>query len=149
MTPPISTVSATASPALAGTATNQTTSTSGTSSANLLDPQAFLRLLVTQLQYQDPTSPADTSTFLNQTAMLSQVQTMDSMTSTLTALTAAQQAQAATGLIGKHVTYTDSTGAQGSGVVTAASLSPSGATVKVGGATVALANVQEVTAAAS
>src|SRR3954447_2288003 len=78
---------------------------------DLLDPQAFLQLLVAQLQYQDPSNPADTSTFLNQTAMLSQVQTMNGMSDTLASLTAIQQGQAATGLIGKQITYLDLAGA--------------------------------------
>src|SRR5918912_2041525 len=83
------------------------TAASGSKSQALLDPQAFLRLLVAQLQYQDPSSPVDTSAFLNQTAQLSQVQTMNSMSSTLTSLATAQQTQAATGMIGKEVTYID------------------------------------------
>ena len=61
----------------------------------MLDPQAFLQLLVAQLKYQDPTNPVDTSSFMNQTAMLSQVQTMNSMQSTLSSLVSSQQAQAA------------------------------------------------------
>jgi flagellar basal-body rod modification protein FlgD len=115
----------------------------------LLNPQAFLQLLVAQLQYQDPSNPVDTSSFMNQTAMLSQVQTMTSMSSTLTSLVSAQQTQAATGLIGKQITYADPTGVQTSGVVTSASLSATGATVHVGNTTVPLSSVLEVSAAPS
>jgi flagellar basal-body rod modification protein FlgD len=107
----------------------------------MLDPQAFLQLLVAQLKYQDPSNPVDTSSFMNQTAMLSQVQTMNSMSSTLSALVSAQQAQAATGLIGKHITYLDDKGMRVDGVVSAANLLSSGATLVIGGATVPLASV--------
>jgi flagellar basal-body rod modification protein FlgD len=124
--------------------------TSGTPAADtsrsMLDPQAFLQLLVAQLQYQDPSSPVDTSAFMQQTATLSQVQTMNTMQSTLTALLGAQQAQAATELIGKTVTYVDSSGLQKSGVVAGASLLSTGATLKVDGADVALSAVVGVSA---
>jgi flagellar basal-body rod modification protein FlgD len=117
------------------------------SQKSLLDPQAFLQLLVAQLQYQDPTNPVDTSTFMNQTAMLSQVQTMNSMSTTLTSLVSAQQTQAATSLIGKNVTYADPSGTRVTGLVTSASLGTAGATLHVGAASVPLSSVLEVTAA--
>jgi flagellar basal-body rod modification protein FlgD len=127
--------------------TNQTGTTSGAGSTDksLLDPQAFLQLLVAQLQYQDPTSPVDTSAFLNQTATLSQVQSMTSMQDTLSSLLGAQQAQSATAMIGKQVTYTDASGASAQGVVTGASLFSGGATVQIGDTTVPLSSVTEVT----
>jgi flagellar basal-body rod modification protein FlgD len=122
-------------------------STVGNASSSMqLDPQAFLQLLVAQLQYQDPTNPVDTSSFMNQTAMLSQVQTMTSMSSTLSALSDAQQAQSATALIGKQVTYLDANGMRVSGVVSSASLLSSGATLRVGDASVPLASILEVSA---
>ena len=112
-----------------------------------LDPQAFLQLLVAQLQYQDPSNPVDTSSFMQQTATLSQVQTMNSMASTLTSLANAQQAQAATGMIGKSITYADSSGVQQTGVVTSASLLATGATLRVGDVDVPLTSVLGVSAA--
>jgi flagellar basal-body rod modification protein FlgD len=116
------------------------------SGAPLLDPQAFLQLLVAQLKYQDPSNPVDTSSFMNQTAMLSQVQTMSSMSTTLNSLVSAQQAQAATGLIGKQITYLDTNGIRATGVVSSANLLASGATVQVGEVAVPLAGVLGVAA---
>ena len=133
----------------ATTAATTTAGTAGSSQASgtMLDPQAFLQLLVAQLQYQDPTSPVDTSTFMNQTAMLSQVQTMTGMSTTLNSLVASQQGQAATSMIGKSVTFVDATGATGSGVVTGASLGTTGASVEVGNQYVPITNIREVKAA--
>ena len=116
-------------------------------SNSLLDPQAFLKLLVAQLQYQDPTNPVDTSDFMNQTATLSEVQTMASMQSSLTALSSAQNAQEATAMIGKQVTYTNAAGLYASGVVTSTQLLASGPTLQVGNDTVALSSVSQVSAA--
>jgi flagellar basal-body rod modification protein FlgD len=134
--PGVTGVVATAPPANASAAKSAT--------GQMLDPQAFLQLLVAQLKYQDPASPVDTSSFLNQTAQLSQVQTMNSMSSTLTALASSQQTQAATGMIGKEITYVDAHGDQKKGVVDAASLQGGTATVSVGGVSISLDKVLEV-----
>lgn len=115
----------------------------------LLDPQAFLKLLVAQLQYQDPSKPVDTASFMSQTATLSQVQTMTSMSTSLTALASAQQVQAATSMIGKQITYLDDSGTKLTGVVDAASLSGGTATLQVGAADVPLNRVVEVSTATS
>jgi flagellar basal-body rod modification protein FlgD len=115
----------------------------------LLDPQAFLKLLVAQLQYQDPSKPVDTASFMSQTATLSQVQTMSSMSTTLSALASAQQVQAATSMIGKQITYLDDSGQKLTGVVDAASLSGGTATLQVGDAHVPLNRVVEVSTATS
>lgn len=121
----------------------------GTTQQSLLDPQAFLQLLVAQLKYQDPSSPVDTSAFMQQTATLSQVQTMNTMSATLTALMSAQQAQSAMDLIGKDVTYTDTTGAKTSGVVSSVTTGATGAMITVGSASVPVSSVVEVRAAPS
>jgi len=146
MTTPISPV-VTPYAAAANQAATQAASTQAASNRSQLDPQAFLQLLVAQLQYQDPSDPVDTSSFMAQTATLSQVQTMNSMASTLTSLANAQQAQAATSLIGKSVTYADSSGVQQTGVVTSASLLATGATLKVGTTDVPLTQILGVSAA--
>jgi flagellar basal-body rod modification protein FlgD len=152
MTNPVSFVpNAATTSAPAAAAGNRTSGNSGASTTSdrlQLDPQAFLQLLVAQLQYQDPSNPVDTSSFMQQTATLSQVQTMNAMATTLTSLANAQQAQAATDLIGKSITYADSSGVQKSGVVTSASLLASGATLSVGGVDVPLTSVLGVSAAA-
>ena len=129
------------------TTTPTTTATPGQQLGNssLLDPQAFLQLLVAQLKYQDPSSPVDTSTFMNQTATLSQVQTMNTMSSTLESLMHMQQVQAGTSMLGKEVTYTDPTGATHTGVVSGVSGASSNVTVKVGNADVGLDTITEIT----
>jgi flagellar basal-body rod modification protein FlgD len=134
-------------PAGSTAATDAASGSDASSTQSLLDPQAFLQLLVAQLKYQDPTNPTDTSTFMNQTAMLSQVQTMNSMSTTLSALAQSQQAQSATDMIGKQVTYLDANGMRVSGLVGSASLSGTTATLQVGGTSVPLTSVVEVAAA--
>ena len=56
-------------------ATSTTTSAANTSRSTLSGNfQTFLKLLTTQLQNQDPTSPMDTNQFTNQLVMYSQVE---------------------------------------------------------------------------
>jgi flagellar basal-body rod modification protein FlgD len=123
-----------------GAASGSTTSADNTQ----LSPQAFLQLLVAQLQYQDPSSPVDTSQFMNETATLTQVQTMQSNSQALTEMLASQQAQTATTMVGHTVTYTDPTGATSTGLVTAATVSNSPPTLRIGDADIALNQIKEV-----
>ena len=139
MTDPVAAIGATAN-AAASAPTTQT-------NKNLLDPNAFLQLLVAQLKYQDPSSPVDTASFMNQTAMLTQVQTMTAMQETLNTLVRSQQVQSATDMIGKSVTYTDSAGTQHDGVVTGVSGATSEVTLKIGNIDVPLTSVVAINAA--
>ena len=122
---------------------------SSSDTTSLLDPQAFLKLLVAQLQYQDPSQPADMSSFMNETAMLSQVQSTQSMQTTLTSLMQSQQAQTATSLVGKTVTYADSSGVSHTGQVTGATSLTNDPKLVIGGQNIALSSVTGVNAPAT
>lgn len=116
-----------------GTNTNGTNNTSGTggssstgsssaSSSNevsqLANPQLFLKLLIAELQNQDPTNPMDPSAILQQTSELSNVEAVTSMTNEMSS-------QQATGLIGRQVTASVN-GAPLTGTVSAINLSSTG-----------------------
>ncbi|HZC53628.1 MAG TPA: flagellar hook capping FlgD N-terminal domain-containing protein [Mycobacterium sp.] len=131
MTTPVSSVAAAA-------ASSSTTSTTQVDRSQL-SSQAFLQLLIAQLQFQDPTKPVDTSALMSQTATLNQIQTMQQ-------LSAASTAQTATNMVGHNVTYTNGDGVTATGFVSGASLSGSTPTLTIGGETVALAHVQQVLA---
>ena len=51
----------------------------------MLDRDAFLKLLVAQLKYQDPTKPADASQMVAQSAQLTMVDRLNEIASQLTA----------------------------------------------------------------
>lgn len=107
-----------------------------------LSSQAFLQLLIAQLQYQDPSKPVDTSALMSQTATLNQIQTMQQ-------LTAASTAQTATNMVGHNVTYTNQAGNTATGFVSAASLSGTSPMLTIGNETVALAQIKQVLASAT
>src|SRR6195952_2224430 len=85
---------------------------------DLGDKDTFLKLLVAQLKYQDPSNPADSTQFLAQTAQFTQVERLGDIASMMKG----QRMIGASTLVGKSVTYMDADGAQLSGVISAAKL---------------------------
>jgi flagellar basal-body rod modification protein FlgD len=82
------------------------TSSGNTISSGTLDKEAFLQLLVTQLQHQDPLSPVTNEDFLAQLAQFASVEQLESINSgTQTGLMMQQSVSNAlsTGLIGEEV----------------------------------------------
>lgn len=85
------------------TATSSTSSSRATLSGNF---DTFLKMLVTQLQNQDPLAPTDTAQFTNQLVMYSQVEQQLSTNDKLDSLIAGQKqtgTQALLGYLGYYV----------------------------------------------
>lgn len=76
-----------------------------TAEKNGMDKDAFLKLLVAQMQYQDPLEPTSNTEFVSQYAQFSQVEQMQNMASTT-------ELSRATSLVGEevYVKTTDSSG---------------------------------------
>ncbi|MFD2208830.1 flagellar hook assembly protein FlgD [Virgibacillus halophilus] len=73
-----------------------------------LDKDAFLKILMTQLQNQDPSSPMDDKEFIAQMAQFSQLEQMTNMTKSIDALVQSQMISPVvqySHMIGKTVTY--------------------------------------------
>ena len=110
-------------------------------SKELGDKDTFLKLLVAQLKYQDPSNPADSTQFLAQTAQFTQVEKLGDIADLLKS----QRLTGVSGLIGHNVTYMDENGAQQSGVISAAKLNgDSEPTLRIGNTDVQLSKVMEV-----
>lgn len=82
-----------------------------------LDGEAFLKLFVAQLKYQDPLAPNKGAEMMQQTAVFTQVETMKSMAATQQQLMGFQQVTLASSLVGKSVTA-DLDGVDVTGIVT-------------------------------
>jgi flagellar basal-body rod modification protein FlgD len=120
--------------------TNKTTTDAG-SNKSMADQDTFLKLLVAQLKYQDPSNPADSTQFLAQTAQFTQVQKLGQIADMMQA----QQLIGASALVGRTVTYQDANGTPQTGVVTKTKLNgDSEPTLVVGNTDVALSKVTEV-----
>lgn len=90
------------------TATASTTSASDSMKESIgLNKDDFLKLFITQLQYQDPLNPQDSSEFVSQLAQLTQVEQAYNTNTNLESLLAAQNnsmSMSAVSFIGKTVT---------------------------------------------
>jgi flagellar basal-body rod modification protein FlgD len=93
------------------TPTSVSTTAVGTTSKaagqNTVDYNSFLKLMVTQMQNQDPTAPMDSSQFLSQLASFSNVEQAVQSNSKLDSLISMTQITQANGLIGKTATSAD------------------------------------------
>ena len=81
---------------------------STTNDNSSLGKDAFLQILITQLQNQDPTSPMDDKEFISQMAQFSSLEQMQNMTTAMENLLASQQETqllSYTNFIGKEVTW--------------------------------------------
>ena len=114
--------SATDSTSKSSSSTSSTTSTSSTG----VDYNTFLRLLIAEMKNQDPTNPMDTSQYMSQFAQLSSVEQAMQTNNKLDALLSSQSLSQANGLIGKTVSFTDSTGTSFSGKVVSISINSDG-----------------------
>ncbi|UWU78904.1 flagellar hook assembly protein FlgD [Bradyrhizobium huanghuaihaiense] len=106
--------------------TSKSTSTTTTTSSNSVDYNTFLQLLVAEMKNQDPTNPMDTSQYMSQFAQLSTVEQAMQTNTKLDALLSSQSLSQADALIGKTVSFTDSTGATFSGKVKSISINGDG-----------------------
>lgn len=84
---------------------NQSQSTQSTTQND--DSELFTQLLIAQLQNQDPTSPADTNSFLQQIASMQSVESINNLNSSVSdlanSLLSSQSALQASSLVGQNV----------------------------------------------
>ncbi|HEX4381980.1 MAG TPA: flagellar hook capping FlgD N-terminal domain-containing protein [Myxococcales bacterium] len=101
--------------AITGIDNSSSASTAASSTAqgsNTLGKNDFLKLLMAQLQNQDPTQPSDPTAFTAQLAQFSQLELQQNANDTLSNMATAQASanqQASVNLVGKNVTFSTST----------------------------------------
>ena len=116
----MSTHSSTGFTGVTGTPGNTLSPTGATGTATpMLDKNAFLKLMMVQLQEQDPLNPSsqDPTQYIQQ---LAQMTTLEQETNIATSSASAAQSAATTqavSLLGHNVTYIDANGNQQSGLV--------------------------------
>ncbi len=111
-------------------------STPGTQAANeaaTLGKDDFLKLLVAQLQHQDPMNPTDNTEFMSQMTSYSTLEQVTNMARSNADMAATLTMQQSLGLIGRTVAYVDEAGATHSGVVEKVVTEGGVATLTVGG----------------
>ena len=117
-------------------ASNTTPPATGSTTTNVstqkLDGEMFLQLLVAQLRAQDPSSPMSTNDMMAQTTQLASMEQLTSLTTVNQENFSLQMRMAASGLIGKQVSYADADGVAHTGPATAVSFADSIPMVTVG-----------------
>lgn len=79
------------------TANTNTNSSTVVNPKSKLDGQAFMKLLLTQLKYQDPTQPMDSEKMLTQTSQLATLETQESTNKLMKELVTQLQVQSKSG----------------------------------------------------
>ena len=95
-----------------------TGSTTKTTGKKNLDTGDFMKLLITQLQNQDPTQPMKNEELLQQVTQIGTLQSQNSLQDTMKKLVLQNQIGSAAGLIGKTVVGVNESGEQVGGLVT-------------------------------
>jgi hypothetical protein len=93
---------------------------SGEGPSNQLDKDAFLKLLVAQLRYQDPLNPSDPEDFMATTAQFTTIEKLDELTQQGANNAIVTGLSMASSLVGRQVDYVGPDGIPGTSVVTSA-----------------------------
>ncbi len=105
------------------------TAAAGTNPNAILGKDDFLKLLVTQLQHQDPMNPMDDKDFMGQMAQFSSLEQITNLVEATQQQAFSNQMSQAVGLIGHQVAWVAADGTNGSG--TASKVSVSGGAIQI------------------
>src|SRR5205809_7242152 len=103
-----------------------------------------LKLMISELQNQDPLNPMDNSQLLQQISQMRQIAATGDLDSTLQSVLFGQKVSSASSLIGRHVEALDDAGDHVTGAVDKVSIAGGEVTLHIGDSTVKLSNVSEV-----
>ena len=133
---------------MATAAVSPTSATQASSSAFGLDFQSMLKIILTQLTYQDPLKPLDNFEFVSQLGQFAQLQQSQALNDSITEMLSAQSATQATSLLGLTVDLTQQDNTTVSGVVTAVSFAsgaPEITLTTADGSTIANVSIANIT----
>lgn len=99
-------------------AANTSAAAAPAAAASSLGLDDFMKILMTQLTYQDPMKPMDNQQFVAQLAQFTALQQSQQMNERLQQLLTIQSATQSVGLLGKTVEVTGADGASSTGQVT-------------------------------
>lgn len=123
---------------------NTTNQSTGKDRYDSLDTKAFLRLMVAELQNQDPLEPMDSSQIIDQIASIRAIQSNDKLSDTLDATLLGQNLFTASGLIGKTISGLSSDAERVTGTVDRVEVANGVATLYIGDDAVSMKNITEI-----
>jgi len=131
------------------TSSASTTSSTTAGAYDSLDTEAFLKLLVTELQNQDPLDPMSTSDMISQISQIRAIEASDDLSTTLESVSLGQKLATASSLLGQTVTGLTDKSQSVTGVVDRVSVADGVATLHIGDSAVSLENVSAIESAES
>ena len=111
------------SPVTGPSAIATTSATPSVDRPDMMGSDTFLKLLVAEMKYQDPSKPMDSAEMMAQTATLTQTQALQTIADQNKQTLALQRSLSAGALVGHHVSYTATDGTTQTGVVSAVQIS--------------------------
>jgi flagellar basal-body rod modification protein FlgD len=134
-----------------GSSSNSSSGSAAATAANPynLQPSDFIKLMVTQLQNQDPTQPTSNQDLLAQMSQIGQLESSTQLQTTMASVTLQTQVGSASALIGKSVTGIDSANNPVTGVVNSVSVAGGNVSLKLAdGSSLALTGLSSITTGA-
>lgn len=111
---------------------------------NGLTAESFMKMLITELQNQDPTKPMGNEQLLGQISSMRELQSNIELSDTLKEITAGQSLTQAASLIGKQVAGKDSNDSDVDGVVDRAFVRDNKSYVAIGNTEVPVSSITSV-----
>jgi flagellar basal-body rod modification protein FlgD len=118
--------------------------TTGSNSFNSLDVESFIKMLVAELQNQDPMNPTSNSEILQEVSQIKAIQSNQQLNETLQSVELGQNLASAANLLNQTIKGLDDSGNTVSGKVDKISIDNNVPTLHIGNSTVALKNVSEI-----
>jgi flagellar basal-body rod modification protein FlgD len=122
------------------------TATTSVDRPDQMGSNTFLKLLVAEMKYQDPSNPMSSADMMAQTATLTQTQALQTIADQNKQTLALQRSLTAGALVGHQVSYTASDGTTQSGVISAVQISSvnNTTTAVIGGESVDIGRITQV-----
>jgi flagellar basal-body rod modification protein FlgD len=128
--------------------TSASSSTSTTTDAfQALDLEEFLKLLVTELQNQDPLEPMKNSEILQQLSQIKAIESNERLSDTLTSLQLQQSLSTGSNLLQKNVTGLSDDGEMITGQVDSISIEDDSIKVHIGDQSISIKNITDIQSA--
>ena len=103
-----------------GTTATSTAAPAATTSRSDMDKDTFMKLLIAQMRYQDPTKPLDGAQFVAESAQFTTLEVLQKLQASQAEMATFQSTLLSSGLIGKTVTATGTDGKEVTGLVSSA-----------------------------
>lgn len=120
------------------------TSAAGAKSLGDIDLDEFLKMMIAELQNQDPLNPMENSQILQQMSQIREIEATDQLSETLNAVLLGQNLSSASSMIGREIEGLSAAGVEVQGIVERISVEDGTPRLFVGDEAVPLKNIRAI-----